>query len=116
MNLTELILYCLSQKYLLISLSKRTIKSKPESFHQEKNFGCFMFLNKIILGFCRWCECEVLCVGSVSEPFWCGNWIHHSSFHKHDVSFEKCNCCCVHESVRRNVLIGCFGLLMKQGS
>lgn len=94
---------------------KRTIKSKPESFHQEKNFGCFMFfLNKIIIGLCRWYECQVLCVGSVSEPFWSGNRVHHSSFHKHDVSFERCNCGCVHESLRTNVLIGCFGLLINR--
>ena len=29
-------------------------------------------------------------MGSVCEPFWSGNWVHHSSFHKHDVSFIRC--------------------------
>ena len=54
----------------------------------------FFFLKKKIikfkLGFCRRFFGQVLWVGSVCEPFWSGNWVHHSSFHKHDVSFIRC--------------------------
>jgi len=68
-----------------------------------------LLLKKIVLGFCRWNECQVLCVGSVCQPFWSGNRVHHSSFHKHDVSFQRCKCCCVNQSVTINELICVLG-------